>query len=107
MSSKLKLGVLISGRGSNLQSLIDAAQDPSFPAEIALVFSNVPGAAGLDRASKAGIATSVINHKDFDGRAPFEDALHATLMEGAVAAVVAAAAAACRSVSGSSRSEVR
>jgi phosphoribosylglycinamide formyltransferase 1 len=84
MNSKLKLGVLISGRGSNLQSLIDAAQDPGFPAEIALVFSNVPGAAGLDRASKAGIATSVINHKDFDGRAPFEDALHATLMEAGI-----------------------
>jgi phosphoribosylglycinamide formyltransferase 1 len=84
MSSKLKLGVLISGRGSNLQSLIDATQDPDFPAEIALVFSNVPGAAGLDRASKAGIATSVINHKDFDGRAPFEDALHTTLTEAGI-----------------------
>ena len=49
MSRKLKLGVLISGRGSNLQSLIDATQDDSFPAEIVMVISNVPDVAGLDR----------------------------------------------------------
>ncbi len=84
MSGKLKLGVLISGRGSNLQSLIDATLDSDFPAEITLVIANVPGVAGLDRAAKAGIPTAVINHKDFDGRAPFEDALHTALVEAGV-----------------------
>ncbi|MBT3990366.1 MAG: phosphoribosylglycinamide formyltransferase [Rhodospirillaceae bacterium] len=84
MSDKLKLGVLISGRGSNLQSLIDATQDPNFPAEIVTVITNVPDVAGLDRATKANIPTTVINHKDFDGRAPFEDALHAALQEAGV-----------------------
>ena len=68
----LRVGVLISGRGSNLQALIEACADPSFPAKIALVISNVAGARGLDRAHSAGIATSVINHKDYEDRASFE-----------------------------------
>jgi len=55
--------VLISGRGSNLQALIEAAADPAYPAEIALVLSNLAEAAGLDRARSAGIATLVIPHK--------------------------------------------
>jgi phosphoribosylglycinamide formyltransferase-1 len=75
----VKIGVLISGRGSNLQSLIDAAAQPGFPAEIALVISNIPGAYGLERAKAAGIPTRVIDHKTFAGKAPFEDALHAEL----------------------------
>ena len=77
--AKLRLGVLISGRGSNLQSLIDACADSGYPAEIVLVISNVPDAAGLQRAEAAGIATRVIDHKAFDGRAPFENALHEAL----------------------------
>jgi len=76
---RLKLGVLISGRGSNLQALIDAAADAAYPAEIALVVSNVAGVMGLQRAEKAGIATAVVDHKAFDGRQSFEDALHETL----------------------------
>lgn len=72
---RLKLAVLISGRGTNLQALIDSCADPSFPAEIALVMTNVPGAAGLDRAETAGIETLAIDHRNFDGREPFEDAL--------------------------------
>ncbi len=84
MSSKLKLGVLISGRGSNLQSLIDATQDDSFPAEIVMVISNVPDVAGLVRAAKANISTAVINHQDFDDREPFEDVLHDALSEAGV-----------------------
>ena len=55
--AKLKVGVLISGRGSNLQALIDAASADDYPAEIAAVISNVPGAAGLERAIKAGLPT--------------------------------------------------
>ena len=72
---KLKLGVLISGRGSNLQALIDATADPSFPAEIALVISNRADAGGLQRAEAAGIATRVIPHKDFASREAFDGAL--------------------------------
>jgi phosphoribosylglycinamide formyltransferase 1 len=72
---KLKLGVLISGRGSNLQALIDATADPSFPAEIALVISNRADAAGLARAEAAGIATKIIPHKNFASREAFDSAL--------------------------------
>ncbi len=72
-------GVLISGGGTNLQALIDAAAAPDFPAEIVLVISNRPDVRGLQRASAAGIATLVINHRDFDGRAPFDAALNAAL----------------------------
>jgi len=74
--AKLKLAVLISGRGSNLQSLIDACGGPDFPAEIVLVVSNVPGVQGLERARQAGIETTVVDHTDYNGREPFEDALH-------------------------------
>ena len=77
--AKLKIGVLISGRGSNLQALIDAGRDPAFPATIATVISNEPGVAGLTRARAAGIATATINHRDFPDRAAFEQALHAAL----------------------------
>ncbi len=75
----MKIAVLISGRGSNLQSLIDAAAAGELGAEIALVVSNVPDAPGLERAVKAGIPTETIDHRDFEGREPFEDALHAAL----------------------------
>jgi phosphoribosylglycinamide formyltransferase-1 len=76
----LKIGVLISGRGSNLQSLIDAQTNGLLGAEIGIVISNVPEVQGLDRAAAAGIPTTVINHKDFDGREPFEDALDEELV---------------------------
>lgn len=69
---KLKTGVLISGRGSNLQSLLDSCADPAFPAEIALVISNVADAQGLERAQSAGVATLVINHKNFPSREAFD-----------------------------------
>lgn len=83
--SKLKLGVLISGRGSNLQALIDACAAPGFPAEIALVLSNKADAFGLERASKAGIATAVVDHRDHPGDKPaFEAAMDATLRQAGV-----------------------
>jgi len=69
----MKIAVLISGRGSNLQALIDAGDAGG--AEIVLVISNVPGAKGLERAEAAGIATTIIDHKDFDGREPFDAAM--------------------------------
>jgi len=82
--ARLKLGVLISGRGSNLQSLIDACADPAFPAEIVLVISNIPNVQGLDRAEKANIPTKTINHKDYDAREKFDQALTETLQQAGV-----------------------
>jgi phosphoribosylglycinamide formyltransferase-1 len=76
--ARLKVGVLISGRGSNLQALIDAAADPAYPAEIVLVLSNRPEAAGLQRAVRAGISQSAIPHP---GRAPFAAAADAALRQ--------------------------
>jgi len=82
--ARMKIGALISGRGSNLQALIDAARNPGYPAEIALVLSNVPGVMGLDRAELAGIPTAVVDHRDFDGRESFEDAVHGKLVAAGV-----------------------
>ncbi|HJO72403.1 MAG: phosphoribosylglycinamide formyltransferase [Rhodospirillales bacterium] len=82
--AKLKVGVLISGRGSNLQALIDAASADDYPAEIVTVISNVPGAVGLERAAKAGIPTNVVDHRDFQNRETFEDALNDVLSAAAV-----------------------
>ena len=69
--------VLISGRGSNLQSIIDKALDGSLPVEVRAVISNEPDAFGLERARRAGIATRVLNHRDFKSREDFDDALMA------------------------------
>ena len=63
MAGRRRVAVLISGRGSNMASLIEAAQDPAYPAEIVLVVSNRPEAGGLERARAAGIATAVVDHK--------------------------------------------
>jgi phosphoribosylglycinamide formyltransferase 1 len=68
----LHLGVLISGRGSNLQALIDACATPGFPARIALVISNIADAYGLERARAAGIATKIISHRDYANREDFD-----------------------------------
>ncbi len=80
----LQLGVLISGRGSNLQALIDACATVGFPARIALVLSNKPDAAGLGRAQAAGIPTAVVNHRDFADRESFERAVDEKLQESGV-----------------------
>ena len=78
------LGVLISGRGSNLQALIDAVADGTLPARIAIVISNNPGAGGLERAQRAGIETLVMNHRDFPSRDAFDAAVAAELKARAV-----------------------
>lgn len=78
---RLKLGVLISGRGSNLQALLDAAAEPDYPAEVALVLSNVPEAAGLERARAAGVAHAGIPHKRYPDKPAFERALTHALEE--------------------------
>ncbi|MHA1108228.1 MAG: phosphoribosylglycinamide formyltransferase, partial [Alphaproteobacteria bacterium] len=82
--ARLKTAVLISGRGSNLQALIDECARSDSVAEIALVISNVADAAGLARAADAGIATAVIDHRGFPDRGSFEDALHDRLAGAAI-----------------------
>ncbi len=77
--AKTKIAVLISGRGSNLQALIDACEDPDYPGEIVMVISNRPKAAGLERAGAAGIHREIINHKDFETRGEFEAAINDAL----------------------------
>jgi phosphoribosylglycinamide formyltransferase-1 len=69
------LAVLISGRGSNLQALIDARDDGRLPAEIRVVISNRDGVAGLDRARQAGIETIVMPHRDYPSREAYDRAL--------------------------------
>jgi phosphoribosylglycinamide formyltransferase 1 len=79
---KKRVAILISGRGSNMAALIEAANAQDYPAEIALVVSNRPDAAGLDYARGSGIATAVIDHTQFGGdRESFEQALDRKLIE--------------------------
>ena len=80
--ARARTAILISGRGSNMVALLEAAADPAFPAEIALVLSNRADAAGLDRAAAAGVPTAVVESRDFRGDRPgFEAALQAVLAE--------------------------
>lgn len=72
---KTPIAVLISGSGTNLQALIDACEQEHYPAKIVLVISNKADAYGLERASKAGIPTVIIHHKDFETREAFDQAL--------------------------------
>ena len=80
--SRKRVAVLISGRGSNMAALIEAAKDKNYPAEIVLVLSNRPDAGGLATASAAGIATEVVDHTQYGkDRAAFEGALQAALVK--------------------------
>ncbi len=78
--SKRRVAILISGRGTNMVSLVEAARAPDFPADIVLVISNRPGAAGVERARELGLKTTVIDHKTFPSREAFDDAVEAALM---------------------------
>jgi len=79
-AEKLRVAVLISGRGSNMVALIEAAKAIDYPAAIVLVISNNPDAAGLSYAREAGIATAIVDHRPFkENRAAFEQALNAQL----------------------------
>ncbi len=78
--TKKRVAVLISGRGSNMAALIEAADVQDYPAQIVLVLSNLPDAAGLARAREAGISTAVVDHRPFGAdREAFECALDAEL----------------------------
>jgi phosphoribosylglycinamide formyltransferase-1 len=81
-SVRKRVAVLISGRGSNMAALIEAARDPGYPAEIQLVVSNRPDAEGLGRARSAGVATTVVDHRPYGAdRQAFERALQRVLEE--------------------------
>lgn len=83
--SKKRVAVLISGRGSNLQSLLDAAAAPDYPAEVVLVLSNRPNAPGLERARSTNVPTNVIDHRTFGtgetARTDFDSALSTAIEE--------------------------
>ncbi|HMN73104.1 MAG TPA: phosphoribosylglycinamide formyltransferase [Rhodoblastus sp.] len=80
--TKKRVAILISGRGSNMMALAEAAAAPDFPAEIALVLSNRPDAAGLEWAAARGIRTATIDHKAYGkDREAFERAMQAVLAE--------------------------
>ncbi len=77
--TRLRTAILISGRGSNMDALIEAARAPDYPAEIVLVISNRPDAPGLAKAKAAGVATSAVDHKIYAGREDFERSLQMVL----------------------------
>ena len=78
-AARKRVGVLISGRGSNLQALLEACADPTFPAEIVLVISNKPEAPGLERAARAGVPSRTIARRDHPDRAACDAAMTAAL----------------------------
>ena len=75
MSKKIKVAVLISGNGTNLQALIEACIAPSYPAEIVLVISNKANAKGILRAREAGIKTRIVDHTNYSSREEFDTEL--------------------------------
>lgn len=79
MTAKKRVAILISGRGSNMQALIQAAKSPDYPAEIVGVFSNKADAPGLAFASENGVPTVAISHKDYPSREAFDAAIDETL----------------------------
>jgi formyltetrahydrofolate-dependent phosphoribosylglycinamide formyltransferase len=80
-TARIRTAIIISGHGSNLQALIDAARAPGYPAEIVLVISNVANVYGLERAAAAGIPTVVIPHRNYDTREAFDAAMDAVLQQ--------------------------
>ena len=88
---RVRTAILISGRGSNMVALIEAAKATDFPAEIVLVAANLPDAGGLERAAAAGIATASVDHRPFGkDREAFERALDAELQAHGIELVVLA-----------------
>ena len=88
--SRMKIGVLVSGGGSNLQSIIDHVEAGNIPADIAVVISNEPEAYGLVRAENHGIENVVINHRKFSSRRDFDASLVEALRERRIDLVVLA-----------------
>jgi phosphoribosylglycinamide formyltransferase-1 len=87
---KTRVAVLVSGNGSNLQAILDAAAQPAFPAQVVLVLSNKADAFALKRARKAGVAAEVVAHEPFPDRVSFEKALIAAIEKAGADLVVLA-----------------
>jgi len=87
---KLRLGILASGGGTNLQSIIDQCDQGLLDADICLVISNNPGAGALERATQAGIKTACVDHRNFESREEFDQAVITTLNNAGVELVVLA-----------------
>ena len=81
MSARKRVGILISGRGSNMMALVEAARAPDYPAEIAVVISSRPDAPGLVWAQERGVQTLALDHKAFPSREAFDDAVHSSLVD--------------------------
>src|SRR3546814_2241665 len=81
MAERKRVGILISGRGSNMSALVAAAQAPGCPYEVALVFSNVADAPGLAIAEAAGVPTASLDHPGHGGRALFDAKVEALSSE--------------------------
>jgi phosphoribosylglycinamide formyltransferase-1 len=79
MSTRKRTAILISGRGSNMRALVEAARSPDYPAEIVLVVSNRPDAPGVAWALEQGLQAVVIDHKSYPARADFERAMQSAL----------------------------
>lgn len=79
MTEQARVAILISGRGSNMAALIEAARAPDFPAQIALVLANKRDAGGLELARQAGIRTEIVESRDYPGREAFEAAMQRRL----------------------------
>ncbi|MBW8618293.1 MAG: phosphoribosylglycinamide formyltransferase [Hyphomicrobiales bacterium] len=79
--ARRRTAILISGRGTNMAALIEAARDPSYPAEIAIVISNIASAKGLEIAEAAGIKTLVISNKYYSTKTAFEEQILKALSE--------------------------
>ncbi|MHA1559889.1 MAG: phosphoribosylglycinamide formyltransferase [Alphaproteobacteria bacterium] len=79
--TRKRTAVLISGRGTNMSALVEAASSPSFPAEIVLVMADNPEAAGLEKAHNVGVKTATVDRRAFDDRTTFEAAMQTQLEE--------------------------
>jgi phosphoribosylglycinamide formyltransferase 1 len=90
VTTRRRTAILISGRGSNMAAIIEAARALDYPADIVLVGSNKQDAAGLERAASAGIQTFAISQKDFDNREAFDRAMHEKLVAAGVELVALA-----------------
>ena len=75
MGKRCKTAILISGSGTNLQAFIDAVDNGNLDLDLAVVFSNKPDAFGLERAERAGIPTSCVQHSDYPDREAFDQAV--------------------------------
>lgn len=85
--TRTRVGVLVSGGGTNLQALLDACANPAYPAEIALVISNRAGVGALDRAAAAGVPARVLHHRGYASRDDYDAALVAALRDAGVSIV--------------------